>query len=126
MTSTVFRVEHKIDGEGCYKDRGGVDNFLDNMHERHSNDIDEHPNPQADVGINRCINNFEYCGFENMESLRRWFTEDDLIELAWLDYEIIELNGVEITAVGKKQVLFIKPEPEKILEKSENILDIEF
>ena len=99
---------------------------MDAVHQYHSADIDGHPNPQNDIGINRCISKNEFCGFESMESLNQWFTEEEIIELWWLDFKAVELNDVEITAVGEKQILFIKPEPEKILKKSEILLDIAF
>ena len=126
MTGTVFRVEHE-DGCGCYSNsRRGLSSFLDDMLDRHNTDPDGHPNPQNDVGIDRCMDAKEFCGFESMESLEQWFTEDELAELERLGFYVIKVSGAEMTAVGKEQVLFIKPEPEKILKKPKILLDIAF
>ena len=112
----VFRVEHE-DGIGCYYHRSRMHGFLDDMHHRHNADTEMHPSPFNDIKIDRSMHSDEFCGFESMESLEQWFTENDLIKLDQLGFSVIELNGVEITAVGEKQVLFTKSDPEKISEE---------
>lgn len=126
MTGTVYRVEHETDGQGCYFGRWDTSDFLFNMIDRHSGDTDGHPNPQNDIGIDRCMGEKEFCGFNSMESLQQWFTENDLIELEQLNFNVVELNDVKITAIGEKQVLFVKSEPEKICYNTDFSLDIEF
>ncbi len=126
MTDTIFRVEHKTDGGGCYgSTRYGESDLLDAMQDEHNSDLHDHPCPQNDRGILRPINNNEFCGFESMESLNQWFMEEEITELQQCGYEVIELNDVEITAVGEKQVLVIK-NAEKILKKEKILLDIAF
>ena len=122
MTDTIFRVEHETDGAGCYYKRYGMSNFLDAMHEAHSADVEGHPNPQNDVGIDRCIGEKEFCGFKSMESLCQWFMDDEISKLYKIGFPVIELNDVKITAIGEKQVLFIK-NAEKILKKEKILLD---
>lgn len=124
MTDTVFRVEHEDTGLGCY--RFNPIEFLIDMGERHSRqEFRKHPSPGVDAGIERGMEKAEFCGFKDMEQLRRWFTDEELCELGELGYKIVKLEDVEITVIGKKQVLFRKP-AEKICENSEILLDIVF
>lgn len=108
MTGTVYRVEHKVDGNGCYKGRGGYSNELDAMFRIHEANMKTYPNPSNDNGINRSAKNDEFCGFESMDSLCNWFTDDEIEILEENDFEIIQLDNVEITVIGDKQVLFRK------------------
>jgi hypothetical protein len=39
--------------------------------------------------------------------MRQWFIEDELKKLAELGFQVKQVQGT-ITAIGKKQVLFIK------------------
>lgn len=127
MIGTVFRVEHEETGQGCYSYAATAPGFefLNDMRLRH-NACGEHLTPSSDVGIGRdAIVPNEFCGFESMQQLHAWFTDEELSELEWLDYHVIKIENAEITAVGKKQVLFLKPEiPVKTLNKNEILLDI--
>ncbi len=126
MIGTVFRIEHEETGRGCYVDRYGTSTiFLDNMLERH-NASSLHPSSDVDLGICRSVKlGTEFCGFKDMKQLYGWFTSEELWELENTGYHIIKIEGVEITAIGNKQVLFLKP-AEKICKNSENLLDIAF
>ncbi len=139
MIGTVFRIEHEDTGRGCYKGLEGTNDFLDAMYDKHANPR-THPNPYGDVGIGRNTKNYEFCGFKSMEQLKGWFTDEELSELGELGYKIVELADVEITAIGEKQILFIKPEEldkklnpnfddlivQSIWEKDDILLDIAF
>lgn len=107
MLGTVFRVEHKDTKEGCYR-TSIVSDFLRGMLHYHESTPDEHPNPLNDKGIDRCSEPDEYCGFKDAEQLLAWFTNKEIYQLDMLGFEIVELEEVEITAVGEKQVLFLR------------------
>ena len=120
MLGTVYRVQHRVTGEGCYMKR--IDSpELNDMIDDHCMD-DEHPAPYNDVGIGRSPKNDEYCGFISIEQLYEWFAGDELDMLFENGFEIVTLTDVEITATGDYQVLFKK----KIPEKTKILLDIDF
>ncbi len=76
MLGTVYRVQHKKTGEGCYVSRHGktqVKDILDGH-----NFANKHPNTRNDPGISRNMETDEYCGFIDLRQLQSWFCEYEL------------------------------------------------
>jgi len=63
------------------------------------------PTPLDDMGIEREVEQNEYCGCSSAADLLRWF-KGFIPDLLRAGYEIAALNDVTITAVGEFQVLF--------------------
>ncbi len=77
---------------------------VEQMHDAHGFGNDEdHPSPYQDIG--RDIRRNEYAGCATAADLLRWF-KGFVPDLLRAGCEIVALQDVTITAVGKYQVLF--------------------
>ena len=107
---TVYRIQSKQDRmRGAY-DVGHIldvrPDVVQQMHDAHGDWEDaEHPTARQDIGINRYVEHGEYCGCSSAAALLRWF-RGFIPDLLRVEYEIVALRNVTITAVGKYQVLF--------------------
>lgn len=108
---TIFRVEDEF-GLGPYH---YVDDITYDIVAHHDRDR-HHPTPSCDKGIQRCICDYEICGFLNMEQLKKWFTDLELNDLKDNGYIIKEIEVAKITAIGEYQVLAIKKKGKRWLE----------
>ena len=104
MIDTVYRVQDKQEGLGPYTNYGC--SVVYDLLEPHRQP--EHPNAIHDKGIQRYADDDEFFGFESMAQLQDWFTVAELEVLYKHDFQIVVLKQVEVTAIGDKQVLFIK------------------
>jgi hypothetical protein len=105
MSDWVWRVEND-DGFGPYSNRATWSETRPILCS-HQGDYVNHPTPYTDSEIGRIPEPQESCGFISEEQMRQWFTEDELKKLAELGFQVKQVQGT-ITAIGKKQVLFIK------------------
>ena len=102
----VYRVQNKK-GDGPY--RKGMTRSVLFRHWLSP----EHPTPFGDIGICREPGKDELCGFESLEDLHGWVSQDEIEELSKLGFEIVVVRGL-VTAVGAKQLLFEKmPEEDR-------------
>lgn len=104
---TVYRIQSKQDKRrGAYGSLTSDEmrpQLIQTMIDAHSN-MFTHPEPHED-GIYRYPNVEEHCGFDSAVKLLRWF-RGFIPNLLRAGYEIVALQNVEITAIGKHQVLF--------------------
>ena len=108
----VYRVEHPRDGQGPYRSSY----YLHKMHGKHC-DLKSHPTPMEDFPLNFDFHNELYCGFKNIESLKKWFygfrSPLNKAEFKMVVYDVPE----EHFHVGKNktgQVLFYKIKSEQV------------
>lgn len=94
----VWRIENTL-GIGPYHGGGEVDLSS-------HNNVETHPTPRADAGIERWPEEDERCAFASMEDLKRWFTTAEIKALADAGYHIKRKRGVVVTAYGDRQVLY--------------------
>jgi len=101
---TIYRVQNRY-GKGpySYKERLENDRALFTMFRKHENDK-YHSGPIRDCG-RAPVRGVEACAFESMDSLRLWFTEDDLKVLHRHRFRIYRIVA-DVTARGHAQVLF--------------------
>lgn len=109
---TVYRIQSKQDKKcGAYtapvlnKLAMTIGSEMRNAHTNCTGEFATHPSPYYDKGIERFIKSDEHCGFDSAAKLLRWF-RGFIPKLLQAGYEIVALQDVEITAVGKRQVLF--------------------
>ena len=106
---TIYRIQSKQDRtRGAYHPHRKLDvkpDVVKRMEQTHCGYQDGHPTSKSDAGIDRYINQYEYCGFNSAASLLRWF-RGFIPDLLRAGYEIVALHDVTITAVGEYQVLF--------------------
>ena len=110
MVGTVYRVEHRKSGNGCYSHQPmflTVQRMID-KHDGESAMSGLHPNPARDIGIEHSPLTDERCGFRSLDQLHNWFTKKELKILFKANFHIVELYGVNITAVGEHQCLFLR------------------
>lgn len=98
----IYRIEDS-DGKGCYR-------FMETLSflGKHNNDIENHPCPSNDRGIDRYIEENEICGFKDLQQLKKWFTLSDIKKLRYFGFTIKKIEVEQITAYGEKQVLAIR------------------
>lgn len=105
--SPIYRIQSKQDKKrGAYRSHIYGDRCPDavnRLHKEHMGRDDGHPAPRDD--INRPIGENEYCKFNSAAALLRWF-RGFIPDLLRAGYEIVALNDVVVTAVGKYQVVF--------------------
>ena len=108
---TVYRIQSKQDRtRGAYRshiygnDKPYIVKKLEAAH-GFDGDRENHPTPDMDVEIGRCIERNEYCGFACATDLLRWF-RGFIPDLLRAGYEIVALRDVMITAIGEHQVIF--------------------
>lgn len=103
---TIWRVENK-EGIGCYrKETGFISEYFTKKHDEYK--MSTHPLPQLDKGINRNMISGEICGFRNLKQAKDWFTRIDLIILKHFGFRLKQVEVIQITAIGQKQVLAVK------------------
>ena len=112
----IYRIENEK-GIGPYKANGYFrqDNFPAELKDyplpflfSHDDDCDaSHPHPRFDSGIHRHTKRGEFCGFESLDQLIKWFDGEalDILESKGFTIHICQ---AEITARGSSQVLFNK------------------
>jgi hypothetical protein len=109
MTGTVYRVQDK-QGNGAYCRNIlypiGFENEISDMVHRHDVERETHPTPSEDRGLWRPPQHEEKCGFISIASLKQWFSREEIIMLAAAGFQVVKIKNVEITAIGRKQVLF--------------------
>ncbi|HDY89156.1 MAG TPA: hypothetical protein ENH82_13705 [bacterium] len=105
---TVFRIEHPETKRGPYMNAWGRDDAVEQMVDRHNLECVVHPGPHNDNGIERHIENEEFCGFSGLWQLCKWFSGVEILMLDSFGYEITVIEDVTITATGEKQVLFVR------------------
>ncbi len=106
--SLVYRIQSKQD-----RTRGAYDvgrelpvrpDVVERMHDAHGfSDDKTHLSPYQE--FSRSMEYNEHCGCATAADLLRWF-KGFIPDLLRAGYEIVALCDVEITAVGKYQVLF--------------------
>ncbi len=118
----VYRVEHEEYGIGPYQIRhsGNVQKFLNRMgadHSAYGYKGDQHPMPAFD-GIEDFDTDYDYCGFESMEALVKWF-DGYLLGLARYGFvvRIYDVPDDEVQ-LGVKQLAFNKGYAEHIRTQS--------
>jgi len=99
----IFRVEDE-NFIGCYQGDKTICLEFCNKHD----DYEQYPGPQHDEGIDRLPIADEICGFLSIKQLKDWFTKDELHLLKLHGYKIKRVEVIEITAIGKRQVLAIR------------------
>ena len=106
---TVYRIQSKQDRtRGAYRAHRKLDvkpDVVRRMEQTHHGFWDGHPTAKSDIGIDRYVNQDEYCGCPSAASLLQWF-KGFIPDLLRAGYEIVALHDVMITAVGKYHVLF--------------------
>jgi len=113
----VWRVEHPETGLGYYHHGeqffdGSEDGFADYMKikDDHDADMDNHPAPIFDDGFGgEGIRRNELSAFRDEEQLCEWFTDEELVLLMDLGFEIVQIPAENIR-YGDKQVLFERVE----------------
>lgn len=99
----IWRVEDDY-GQGCYQAHLPE---LEDMYTKHKNPF-KYPTPYKDNYILRVPIEEEICGFKNIEQLKNWFNEDEIIMLKEVGFKIKKIEVKKITAYGEKQVLAIR------------------
>lgn len=98
----VIRVQDE-NGDGPYYQCFGIDD-MDKMAFRHAASR-RHPNPGADMGIERYMRINERCGFANWQQFVNWFSAKELKMMAKHGYYPVRIDA-EPTVVGEYQCLF--------------------
>ena len=101
LVETVFRVENE-QGVGPYRSDNLCDGILN-----HHNGSKKHPNPWHDPLIHRYMEKDEFCGFESLDALFEWFSDEEIDALELQGYYMVQTQGI-VTAKGEKQLLFKK------------------
>ena len=100
--ATILRVQNR-QGKGPYAGDLAVCEWL-------NHGDDDHPLPLEEPLINRYILPQEHCGFINKKQLQEWFKPHELEYMATQGFYVVKVKGT-ITAIGQKQILFIKETP---------------
>ena len=101
LVETVFRVENE-EGIGPYRNENICCGVLN-----HHNSSEKHPNPWYDPLIHRQMEEDEFCGFESLDALFEWFSDEEIDALELQGYHMVQTQGI-VTAKGEKQLLFKK------------------
>ena len=119
IVDLAFRIEHETENIGPYRAISEEhQQFSDELSEAHDEDINGHPCPQDDLGIERDQKRNEVCAFKSWEQLTTWFTGEELDFCQENGFIIKPVRG-KITAIGKCQILII---PEELLTEEVVIL----
>ena len=101
LVETVFRVENE-EGIGPYRNNNLCNGLLN-----HHNDSENNPAPWRDPFIKRNMKENEFCGFESLDALFEWFSDEEIDALELQGYSIFKTQGI-VTVKGEKQLLFKK------------------
>jgi hypothetical protein len=117
---TVWRVEHPehdrhgpywLAGAGLSEDRHLMEAYQE-MYSRHCSDTIRHPNPSYDAGLEgEFWGRANLFGFRDAEQLCEWFSDEELVMLMDLGFQIVEVPAIDIR-YGDKQVIFRRTENE--------------
>ena len=104
---SILRVEHKDTKRGPYIGSSSYDKVKE-ITDRHCEDLDIYPLPEADIGIERDPHCYELCGFKDVKQLTNWFTKEELAIFKEEGFIVkrLSLKNVEVTEVGERQILF--------------------
>ena len=114
MTGTVYRIENSDNGCGPYI---SGDNYDEEVYGKvHGTISSKHPTPI--IEFNRDIEDEEFCGFNSIAQLKKWFNKAILRFMLNRTFQVLVYKDVKITAIGEKQVLFIKKGRTRNITKS--------